>query len=459
MRVVPGGLRARSAVGFALLALLLSTLLSVATYQLARWYLLDQRQGLAERQALLHAQVLSGQLSGQVVLSDAEILAALAITKGRAVLLVDDEWYSAVIDLNESRVPAGLLAATLDGTAQRQRIEVNQVPYFVIGVPLPDIETAYFEFVPAVEYERTLRTLGMVLTVVASLTTALGALSGWVLSRRVLRPLTAVAATARAMSDGDLQQRLVVGDDPDLQPVAESFNSMAASLEARIAREQRFTADVSHELRTPLAAMSSAVSLAKRSATPERTAFAIDVLGEQVDHLRRLTLELLELSRIDAQPDDEQREPIDVAALVQRQLSAQAIDADVGKGIDVPVHHELNSLRFERVVANLLENALRYGGGVVRVECAHVDGALQLIVDDAGPGVPEAERANIFGRFHRGSASTAPGSPKGTGLGLSLVDEYVRLERGTVWVETSPEGGARFVVRIPSRVGVQKETT
>lgn len=452
MRVVPGGLRARSAGGFALLALLLSTLLSVATYQLARWYLLDQRQDLAERQGLLHAQVLGGQLSGQVVLSDSEIVAALAVTKGRAVLLVDDEWYSAVIDVNESRIPAGLLAATLDGTPQRQRIEVNDVPYFVIGVPLPDIDTAYFEFVPALEYERTLRTLGMVLTVVASLTTALGALSGWVLSRRVLRPLSVVATTARAMSDGDLRQRLEVGDDPDLQPVAESFNSMAASLEARIAREQRFTADVSHELRTPLTAMSSAVSLAKRSATPERTAFAIDVLGEQVDHLRRLTLELLELSRIDAQhDDDERREPIDVAALVQRQLLAQDIDAAASSRLDVPVFHEVNSLRFERVVANLLENALRYGERVTRVECEHVNGDLRLIVDDAGPGVPEAERVNIFGRFHRGSAATAVGSPKGTGLGLSLVEEYVRLEGGTVWVESSPDGGARFVVQIPGR--------
>lgn len=451
MRVVPGGLRSRSAGGFALLALLLSTMLSVATYQLARWYLLDQRQGLAERQALLHAQVLSGQLSGQVVLSDTEILAALAVTKGRAVLLVDDEWYSAVIDLNESRVPAGLLAATLEGTAQRQRIEVNQVPYFVIGVPLPEIDTAYFEFVPALEYERTLGTLAVVLAVVASITTALGALFGWVLSRRVLRPLTAVATTARAMSDGDLQQRLTVGDDPDLRPVAESFNSMAASLEARIAREQRFSADVSHELRTPLTAMSSAVSLAKRSATPERTAFAIDVLGEQVDHLRRLTLELLELSRIDAQRDDEQREPIDVALLVQRQLQAQAIEPSLSSRVDVPVFHELNALRFERVVANLLENALRYGGGVTRVECTHASGELRLVVDDDGPGVPEPERASIFGRFHRGTAATAPGSPKGTGLGLSLVDEYVRLEGGAVWVESSPEGGARFIVQIPGR--------
>jgi len=451
MKIMPRGLRARSALGFALLALVLSTGLSVATYQLARWYLLDQRQTLATRQTVLHAQVVNGQLSGQRVLTDDEILDALARTKGRAVMEVNGQWYSAVVDLNESRIPSELLDATREGVPQRQRVRVNQVPYFVVGVPLPEVNTVYFEFVPATEYERTLRTLALVLVVVASATTATGAASGFVLSRRVLRPLTAVADTARAMNAGDLQRRLDVGDDPDLLPVAASFNSMAASLEARIAREQRFTADVSHELRTPLTAMGSAVSLAKRTVSPERTAFAIDVLADQVDHLRQLTLELLELSRIDAARADDHREMTDIHALAVRQAAAHELDAAIVVSSATPVLHEVNALRFERTLANLLENAARYGGGATRVECRHTDGVLQVTVDDQGPGVPHDERTSIFGRFHRGSAEAAPDQPKGTGLGLSLVDEYVRLEYGQVWVEDGPGGGARFVVEIPAR--------
>lgn len=451
MRLMPRGLRARSAVGFALLALTLSTVLSVTTYQLARWYLLDQRQTLATRQAVLHAQVVNGQLSGQSVLSVEEILAALARTKGRAVLEVDGQWYSAVVDLSESRIPSGLLEATRAGVPQRQRVVINQVPYFVVGIPLLEVNTTYFEFVPATEYERTLRTLALVLGTVASVTTAIGAASGFVLSRRVLRPLTAVAETAGAMSAGDLQRRLEVGDDPDLLPVAESFNSMATSLEARIAREQRFTADVSHELRTPLTAMGSAVSLAQRTSSPERTAFAIDVLADQVDHLRQLTLELLDLSRVDAGRDDEQREMVDVKEMAARLAVAQGLDAEVVVGSMIPTLHEVNSLRFERTIGNLLENAARYGGGATRVDCRHVGRALQVTVDDRGPGVPLAERTSIFGRFHRGSATPALNQPKGTGLGLSLVDEYVRLEGGRVWVEDNPVGGARFIVEIPER--------
>lgn len=450
MRLLPRGLRARSATGFALLGLTLSLVMSVATHQLARWYLLDQREALAARQAQLHAQVLNGQLAGQVGLTDDEILASLGQTKSRAVLRMGESWFSAVVDLNESRVPAAMVDGARAGATLQQRIRVNDVPYFVVGVPMLALDATYFEFAPAIEYERTLRTLAYVLVAAASVTTALGAFSGWLVSKRVLRPLTSVAASAHAMSAGDLSQRLDVGDDPDLQPVADSFNSMAKSLEQRIERERRFTADVSHELRTPLTAMSSAVALARRSSSEERTAFAIDVLADQVDHLRGLTLELLELARIDAGREDQHRELVDVALLVARQAKLhRASGALVNR--ETPVLHELNPVRFDRVVANLLENAARYGGGATRVECRHVGSTLRLVVEDAGPGVPSAEKTSIFGRFHRGAASAPDDQPKGTGLGLALVDEFVRLENGQVWVEDEPSGGARFVVEIPGR--------
>lgn len=449
MRVWPRGLRARSTASSALLAMLLSVLLSVTTYQVARWYLLDQRQELAVRQAVLHSRVIAGELSGQRVVTADEVVAALNQTRGRAVLRVGDDWYAAVVDLNESRVPEAVITGTDAGTAQRQRVMINQVPYFVVGIPLTSLDVTYVEFVPAVEYERTLRTLGMVLTVVASITTGFGALAGWLLSRRVLRPIAAVSATAEAMSGGDLRRRLDVSDDPDLEPVAKSFNSMADSLQERIAREQRFTADVSHELRTPLTAMSAAVSLAKRASSPERTEFAVDVIAGQVEHLQHLTLELLELSRIDAQRSDGEKDLVDVAAIVRRQASAQGVLAAVTLPDGLPVVHTVNPLRFDRIVANLLENACRYGGGPVAIDCRRSNGTLRLVVDDAGPGVADHERSAIFERFHRGSVDAAPSDSKGTGLGLSLVDEYTRLEGGTVWVETSPQGGARFVVEMP----------
>lgn len=449
MNLRPRGLRARSTVGFAVLAAVLSIVLSVTTYQLARWYLLDQRQSLAVKQAVLHAQVLGGQLAPIDSPTDDEVLALLAQTRSRAIVEVGDEWFSAVVDLDETRVPAAVIDGVRSGEALQQRVRVNGVPYFVVGVPIPNADAVYVEFVRATEYERTLQTLAYVLAAVATVTTVLGALSGWMLSRRVLRPLDDVAESARAISEGDLRSRLEVRDDPDLLPVAESFNSMAESLSARIEREQRFTADVSHELRTPLTAMSSAVALAQRSTSPERTEFAIDVLASQVDHLRQLTLELLELARIDAGREAEPLVPVDVTPIIVRQAHAHDAGFALASSAAIPVVHAVSAVKFERIVANLLENAARYGGGAIRIEWGKCDGDLRLLVDDAGPGVAPHERDAIFGRFHRGEAAASAGAEKGTGLGLSLVDEFVRLHHGTVKVSESPEGGARFEVLIP----------
>ncbi len=453
MKLVPRGLRARTTAGFALSALGLSLFLALATYQLARWYLLDQRQSLAVRQAELHAQVLNGQLASLADRADDKVLESLTQTRSRALLHVSGTWYSAVVDLDESKIPEGLRAKVQQDESQLQRIRINGAPYFVVGVPVPAFGADYYEFVAASEYERTLRTLAWVLTAAASVTTMVGGVTGFAASRRVLRPLNSVTETARAMSDGDIERRLQVGDDPDLEPVAHAFNQMANSLQERIDRERRFTADVSHELRTPLTAMAAAVGLARRATTSDRAEFALDVVAEQANHLQQLTLELLELARVDAGTVQRDPELVDIAAIVQRQAEQHGVADRVTNVLGIPVVHEVNPTRFERVVANLLENAAKYAGGARRVSSAKVGGHLQLVVEDDGPGIPEAERASIFERFHRGTAVADAGESKGTGLGLSLADEYVRLEGGTIRVEASPSGGARFIVDIPERGG------
>jgi two-component system, OmpR family, sensor histidine kinase MtrB len=450
MRLRPQGLRARSAAAFAMLALLLSVTLSVGTYQLARWYLLEQRETLATRQAIIDALVAKGVVKASEP-GNIDVLESLrSVSNARAVLRVGDTWYAAVVELSEATIPAGLVRAVDTDGAAKQRIEVNNTPYLVVGVLLPGVDAAYFEFVPITEYRRTLETLAAVLIVGASLTTIGGAVAGWLASRRLMRPLGDVALAAQAMSAGDLTRRLEVGHDRDLEPVAESFNEMAESLEARIDRELRFTADVSHELRTPLTAMASAVSLARRSEMSGRVKFAVDVLHDQVDHLRRLTLELLEISRIDAGVSELRLDDVDVeVATCQALMSADIDVAKMRSWLDGDVMHRLDRTRYDRVLANLLENADRYGGGVSAVELLRRDGDLVIWVDDAGPGVDPAERTAIFGRFHRGSVEQPPDRPKGTGLGLALVDEHVRMHGGTASVTDSPWGGARFVVHLP----------
>jgi len=450
VRLRPQGLRARSATAFALLALLLSVTLSSSTYQLARWYLLEQRESLATRQAIINALVAKGVVTASEP-GNIDVLESLrSVSNARAVLRVGDTWYAEVVELSEATIPPQLAdAVETDGSA-KQRIVVNDAPYLVVGVLLPGVDASYFEFVPLSELRRTLETLATVLIVGASLTTIAGAVAGWLASRRLMRPLGDVALAAQAMSAGDLTRRLEVGPDRDLEPVAESFNEMAESLEARIERELRFTADVSHELRTPLTAMASAVSLARRSEMSGRLKFAVDVLDDQVDHLRRLTLELLEISRIDAGVSELRLDDVDVEVATSRALTAADVDlAKMRSWLDGDVVHRLDRTRYDRVLANLLENADRYGGGVSSVQLLRHDGALVIWVDDAGPGVDPAERTAIFGRFHRGSIEQPPDRPKGTGLGLALVDEHVRMHGGSVSVTDSPFGGARFVIHLP----------
>jgi len=447
----PRGLRARTSASFAVLTLLAAAVLSIATYQLSRWYLLHQRETLATRQVMVDALVARNLVAASSGEAETVLASLTAQSNARAVLHYAGDWYALVVELDRRAIPDAFVEQVEEEGARRQRVRVGGLPYVLVGVPLAGLDATYYEFVPLVEYERTLQTLLTALLVGASATTLGGALAGWWAARRVVRPLGEVSTTARAIAEGDLRSRLDVQHDVDLEPVADAFNEMAESLERRIDRELRFTADVSHELRTPLTAMASAVSLARREQLSPRADFAVRVLDEQVDHLRRLTLELLEISRLDVGIDQLQREHVDVIAIARRAIAHAQLDAAVlDDRLGGNPSHDVDAARFERILANLLENAERYAGGATRVTLERTGRTLRLVVDDAGAGVPTEEREAIFGRFHRGSAPQPPDRPKGTGLGLSLVDEHARLHGGRATVIDAPSGGARFVVELPS---------
>jgi signal transduction histidine kinase len=133
------------------------------------------------------------------------------------------------------------------------------------------------------------------------------------------------------------------------------------------------------------------------------------------------------------------------AVAAQRHLPPERVEV-TGDGSRADV----DPRRFEQVLANLLDNADRHGGGAVRVAICTDPGLLRLEVDDEGPGVPPDERALVFGRFARGRAASARGGTDGTGLGLALVAQHVAAHKGTIRIEDRPGGGARFVVELPS---------
>ena len=280
---------------------------------------------------------------------------------------------------------------------------------------------------------------------------------GSAVAARVLLPVRQVATAATEIASGRLETRLPLLGDTDLDPLLSSFNDMAESLQRRLEREARFASDVSHELRTPLTALSAAAQLlaARREELPERSQTALDVLVTQTEHFRRLVLDLLEISRIDAGAADVHFEDLDLVELCAQIIRTAGFDVPLDcSGLDPHVMY-VDKRRIERILTNLLQNAQNYAGAatsvLLRNASLNADGrrCVQLVVDDDGPGVAEADRHRIFDRFTRGSVmSTRPGI-KGTGLGLSLVSEHARLHGGgRAWVETSPDGGARFVVEL-----------
>ena len=443
------GLRLRAAVGFAVVSLVATTCMGVLTYQFARRYLVAQRDALAIRQAVVNATVARSVLEAPEPDVGSLVVSLSGSGSSRPLVQVGDAWYSGAVELDPSQLPDDLVALVDAGTPATRRMAMGGSTLLMVGIPLPAVDAAYYEVTVMRELPRTLRVIELSLLAAALLATAAAAGVGWWASGRVVRPLTRVSATAAAVREGR-HVRMEPSDDPDMARIATSFNAMVDELEERIARERRFTADVSHELRTPVTAISSAVHLARRSDLTPRAATALTLLEGQADHLRRLVMDLLEISRFDAASMTLEPDAVDPVAAARAVMATCGADPSLvdGRGMTASTVM-LDRRRVERVLVNLVENAKRYAGGVTALRLGRDGPWLRIAVEDHGPGVAPDERQAIFGRFHRGGAAADPDAPKGTGLGLALVDEHVRLHGGQVWVEDNHGGGARFVVLLP----------
>lgn len=229
---------------------------------------------------------------------------------------------------------------------------------------------------------------------------------------------------------------------------------MADRLQQRIERDARFTSDVSHELRSPLTTLAAALSVieARQEEMPERSRHVLELLAAEVRRFQRMVGDLLEISRYDSRSADFEPSPVEIGELIRHAAAPSGRDA-IPIAVDAASDHKLvyvDKRRIERVLSNLIENADRHAGGVTGVSVESEDGFVRVLVDDAGPGVPEVDRSRIFERFACGSSvAGSRGAGVGTGLGLALVREHVRLHGGRVFVTDAPTGGARFVVEIP----------
>ena len=474
-RIMRLGLRARFTIAFALGGLVLSALLATVTYGLVRENIVRQRETSATRQVYSNARFIRDSLRTAGV-NPAETLEGLETPFGaNPVLFLDGQWFGKNAARGRDEIPGALRDEVADGVPARMAFSLDDDPHLAVGVPLPSVDAAYFEIVSLDEVQSTLNSLGIALLAAAVVTTIAGGLLGLTSSGRVLRPLGHLGVAAQAIAGGRLDTRVARPDDPDLAALIDSFNEMATALQERIERDARFASDVSHELRSPLTTLSASVEVlkARRSEMPERAQTALDLLDADIARFTQLVADLLEISRFDAGAQQLALEDVRIGELVLNAVGAMhstvpvAISAEAAAAIGY-----VDKRRLVRVIANLLDNAAKYGGGATAVEVSLVsdepDDAdsttevrkVRVTVEDRGPGVPPEERDRIFERFARGlTTAGSRGSGEGAGLGLALVWEHVALHGGRVWVEDRPDGetGARFVLELPVVTGEEYE--
>jgi signal transduction histidine kinase len=278
-----------------------------------------------------------------------------------------------------------------------------------------------------------------------------------------VRPLERVSAAAALIAGGELTTRLVTDNtDREVQQLTESFNAMVSQLVDRLERDARFASDVSHELRSPLTTLATAATVLSqhRDDLSPVAQQSLDLLVDDLAVFQSLVEDLLEIARSDAGAASVVMETVSAVELVRQSVRS----ASQHHGLNAPpitvatdVHDpmvKVDRRRFERVMSNLIDNAHHYAGDAVVIRIFVDDKTLVINVDDAGQGVPADEHEQVFQRFFRGRAAHDRGIARGTGLGLALVRDHVQTFGGTIAVQESPEGGARFQISLPLQKGV-----
>lgn len=439
------GLRTRVALVFAVLSMVVAVLIASLTYVVSRTYLTNQRQDTGVTRALLDARSVDAAIAGGT--QPGEVLSQLpVVSKSQALMRVGSVWYSRGTTVAPSDIPESLIDLTLAEGGAQQTFAVGDQYFYGIGVYTRS--GLYVELFPLDDLRDSLRLGALLLIGLAVGSFIVGGAVGRYLGGRLLSPLQQMGSGASQLAGGDLSVRLPQTGDPDLDPISDSFNEMAAAVASRIERERRFVANVSHELRSPLTTVVATAELleAHRDAFGSREARLVTNLASQTRRLTHILLDLLEISSVTATAPV-QRDATDIAELVEGVLTSRNLDGDLLHG-DRPIV-VTDARRVERVMANLIDNATKHGDGVRQVLVILADGHVRVHVDDAGPGLPSDLADRLFEPFARGPEAVERGVD-GAGLGLALVREQSEAIGARVTVGPSPFGGARFTLDLPT---------
>jgi two-component system, OmpR family, sensor histidine kinase MtrB len=371
-----------------------------------------------------------------------------------------------------AEIPGSLRPFVQAGQLTYEYTSVAGVPTLVVGTPAPSDVAGlelYLVF-PLNSEERNINLIQGTLAVGAAVLLLLLAGIAALVTRQVVLPVRAAVDVAERFAEGHLDERMRVRGEDDVARLGLAFNDMAESLAEQIgqleefgALQRRFTSDVSHELRTPLTTVRMAADVLHAGSEDMNPALrrSAELLVAELDRFESLLADLLEISRHDAGMAELAAEPLDIRACVRgaietvRHLAVQTGTELVLDLPDVPVVAEVDARRVERVLRNLLANALDHGEGKpVLVQMRTSEDAVAVLVRDSGFGLRPGEVELVFNRFWRADPSRVRRSG-GSGLGLAISLEDARLHGGWLDAWGQPGAGACFRLTLPLRRGVE----
>lgn len=327
---------------------------------------------------------------------------------------------------------------------------LDQIPYFKMrlgAVILAAVGTTVVVFWAGVR-------AGLWPSVSGILAGSLALVVVWVLTRGMTSPLREMAEASEAMARHDYSRRVPVTSADEIGRLADAFNRMADELTENDRVRREIVANVSHELRTPITALQAKLENLVDGVEPA-DAETLTTMLRQVERLGRLVTQLLDLSRLESGAVPLERREFAVGPMLEqaaRESELHAPDTEVAVRVEsAGLAADGDPERIHQVVANLLENAVRFtpDGGLVEVNARRSPGSVVIEVADEGPGIPEAERGRVFERFYRADAARAS-SDGGAGLGLAIAQWIVDLHGGRIHPEARKPRGCRMVVELPA---------
>lgn len=299
---------------------------------------------------------------------------------------------------------------------------------------------------------RTIRSLAFVLAMMTLVISGIGALTGWLLSKRIMLGVDRVSRSAMRIASGDFSQRVAYnGEGAEVERLVDSFNTMAKNTEELLTELRTISDNIAHDLRTPVTRMRGQAELAVAEGRDSELAYDV---AEECGNMLSMINTMLEITRLEA-GSGKARVRQDLAALCRgaaELFSTVAEDRSIQLTTSLPgtLPFVYAKADLQRILANLLDNALKFTppGGRVELLLRTAPAGVVLQVRDSGRGIPLKDQPHIFERFYRADSSR---SLPGNGLGLSLVAAIVKSYDGSISFESSGESGTCFTIHLPAK--------